>query len=185
MLADKQRRLHLVPTLLAFVILAFVAGCPTRPSDTVAATTPNDTPHHDSPEKPQDTLEGDYIATHEAFVYAAETDESVFEGETRDMMSIRNAPEDALHVRLEIVGYNYDICFFEGTMKASGPNQWRYKGRGSTLQCELTLVRTSTAIVITSNWDCYRELCGNRATLEGTFLLNDRKPPGSIEWQER
>ena len=38
------------------------------------------------------------------------------------------------------------------------------KSRGKGRKCEVLLAETATAIVITSNWDCYLEFCGYRVT---------------------
>jgi hypothetical protein len=117
-------------------------------------------------------------------VYDPITGDDVLGGEDTDVLTIEKAPNDALRVKILVVAYNYDQCYFDHTMTPSGPHQWRWKGGDMYPNCEVLLVETKTEIVITSNWDCYHEFCGHRATLEGTFPMSSQSSLGSYEWPE-
>lgn len=131
---------------------------------------------------PFSTLEGDYSAGHEVFAHDRITGEDVLAGEFADVLTVEETPDSALKVKVRVVAYNFDECYFDDTMTPSGPHQWRWKGGDMYPNCEVILVQTATTIVITSNWDCYHEFCGHRATLEGSFPMSEREPAGSHEW---
>jgi len=155
--------------------VASVVGCKagTSQSSTPIAATP-----------PVHTLEGDYLVARDIYMYDPETGGDVLDGEDSDILSIRKAPNEELNVKIKTVAYNYDQCYFDQTMTPSGPHQWHWKGGDMHPGCEVILAETTTSIVITSNWDCYHEFCGNRATLEGTFPKAEWRPAGSYEWPE-
>jgi len=142
-----------------------------------AAVQPATTP------RPCTKLDGDYFSEHEVYVYDADKDEDVLAGVYADVLSVAEKAKHVLDVKIRVIGYNFSECVFDDTLVPSGPHQWNWQSRASG--CELNLIQTPTAIVITSNWDCYNELCGSRATLEGEFLFSTRSPRGTIEWPER
>ena len=169
--------------LLGLAVLTSIAGCKARTSEgTRPITTEEPAPEAQPALVP--TLEGDYFAAHQVYIHDPMTDEDVLDGESADVLSIRKAPNDELNVKIRTVAYNYDQCYFDHTMTPFGPHQWRWKGGDMRPNCEVILVQTPTAIVITSNWDCYYEFCGHRATLEGSFPISEWSPAGSYEWPE-
>ena len=172
--------------LLGLAVWASVVGCKAGMSGGPSPTTPKDPSALAQPSQPPPlaTLEGDYVVFSKVYVHDPMTDEDVLDGESADVLSIRKAPNDELNVKIQTVAYNYDQCYFEHTMTPSGPHRWRWKGGDMRPNCEVILVQTPTAIVITSNWDCYYEFCGHRATLEGSFPISEWSPAGSYEWPE-
>ena len=170
------------------VCAAGITGCKAGTTEGPTASATKEPVPQAQPSQPApyfSVLEGDYAAGHPVYYYDAETDEDVLAGELADVLTIEETPDGALKVRLKPVAYNGDECYFSETMTASGPHQWRWQGGDMFPNCEVILVQTATAIVITSNWDCKDEFCGHRATLEGSFPMSAHEPAGTHEeWWE-
>jgi len=173
-------------TLVALAVCVSVVGCKAGASGCSGSTAPKETEAQTPSSQPAavPTLDGDYFFVSKVFVYDPMTGEDVDDGEVVDVLSVEMRPDGAIHVKILVVGHNYSECSFDQMMTASGPQEWRWKGGDMYPECEVVLVETPTALVISSNWDCYQEFCGNRVTLEGTFPLSSRKPLGSYEWQD-
>ena len=172
--------------LVALAVCVSVVGCKAGATGCSGSTAPKETeaqtPSSQSADLP--TLEGDYFFVSKVFVYDPMTGEDVDDGESVDVLTVEMGPDNTLKVKILVVAHNYDQCSFDHTMAGLGPHRWHWKGGDMYPECEVLLVQTPTALVVSSNWDCYHEFCGNRATLEGTFPVSSRRPLGSYEWQD-
>lgn len=164
------------------VFLLLVAGAACGP--TMANAERRD-PAPPTKRHPGYSLQGDYFAAHDVHVYDATTDEYVLEGKYMDVLSIREAKNSALEVRIRVVGRNFSECYFDDTMMPTGPHQWKWVGADVESRCEVILVQTPAAVVVTSSWDCYEQLCGTGVTLEATFPFSERERHGTYEWSRR
>lgn len=133
--------------------------------------------------KPQATLpppNGDFSSFHEITIHEEGKEDTV---EVGDNLTITQAPNKGLQIKLNVVAANFSECSFEGAMHPVGPNEWRHAKAGSA--CVVSLTHAKDKITIESNWECKTEWCGAGSTLDGTFPTSSRKPAGSYKWPQR
>jgi len=125
--------------------------------------------------------EGDFFSEHAISYYELGEE---YTDDVADVITIEDAPNNALRVKLNTVGHTYAECFFEHTMTPSGPNEWGWSASETHPNCVVVLTQTETEILIDTNGECESEFCSYRTYLEAAFPRSSRRPVGTYEWPE-
>jgi hypothetical protein len=110
---------------------------------------------------------GNYEQTHVAFDECDMPD--MCEVEVKDLLTIADAGDGAVDVKIEVNQDNGHSCSFVGILAQLGPAQWGWSDETQSCQIDLKLERGT--LNLTSD-GCRETYCGARAQLQGTFALS-------------